>query len=271
MSPGRRDECNIAKKKRTSSCATGLRNLGESARNKRAFSSSGNGKIAGDGVKDMNHGKKGWDGENGLHNDGKDDGCNDRKDGRREGDDSWVFSIDSDSDNEGDCKDGKDGREGDRRNFDVDSDSDNEGDSGGYDGPGLPDRLPREFLPSQRQAMRLLSMAVPPEDRAHFKERFHAFATGKETCPVSAGNTSKKVCNTKDTWIAAAYGCNFVQQLRCAADMFPFSGMESCFLSEVYVMDVILNRSPFVKTEASAKLPSKKAVSSVGGARMMSC
>ena len=137
--------------------------------------------------------------------------------------------------------------------------------SGGYDGPGLLDRLPREFLPSQQQAMRLLSMAVPPGDRAHFKERFHAFATGKETCPVSVGYTSGKVCNTKDTWIAAAYGCDFVQQLRCATDMFPFSKMESCFLSEFYVMDVILNRSPFVKTGASAELPSKKATSLVGG------
>ena len=261
MSPGRRDERNIAKKKRTSSCATGLRNLGESARNKRAFASSGNGKIAGDGVKDRKHGKRGWDGENGLHNDGKDDGCRVRKVGR-EGDD-WVFSIDSDTDDEGDCKDRKNGREGDDRNFDIESNSDNDGDSGGYDGPCLPDRPPRKFLPSQRQAMRLLSMAVPPEDRDHFKERFHAFATGKETCPVSVGYTSGKVCNTKDTWIAAAYGCEFVQQLRCAADMFPFSRMESCFLSEVYVMDVILNRSPLVKSEASTELRSRKAASLV--------
>ena len=127
MSPGRRDERNIAKKKRTLSCATGLRNLGESARNKRAFSSSGNGKIAGDGVNNRNHGKKGWDGEDGLRNDGKDDGCKDRKDGR-EGDD-WVFSIDSDTDDEGNCKDRNDGREGDDRNFDIDSDSDDAGDS----------------------------------------------------------------------------------------------------------------------------------------------
>jgi hypothetical protein len=49
--------------------------------------------------------------------------------------------------------------------------------------------------------------------------------------------------------------------------MFPFSGMESCFLSEIYVMDVILNRVPFIKTEPSAKLPTKKAASSVVGGK----
>ncbi|KAI2499386.1 hypothetical protein MHU86_15098 [Fragilaria crotonensis] len=113
--------------------------------------------------------------------------------------------------------------------------------------------------------MLLLSMAVPPEDRAHFKERYHAFATGKETSPCPLAGTTRKVCNTNVAWIAAAYGCDFVHQLQCAADMFPFSGMESCFLSEIYVMDVILNRSPLMKTEPSAELPTKKAASSVVG------
>ena len=205
MSSGRRDKRSIAKKKRTSSCATGLRNLGASAKKKRTSSCANNVRI-------------------------------DSKNGKEV--DDWVF--------------------------DIDSDSDNEGDSGGYDGPCLPDRPERKFLPSQRQAMRLLSMAVPPEERAHFKERFHAFSTGKETslCPLTG--TTGKVCNTNAAWIAGAYGCNFVHQLQCAADMFPFSRMESCFLSEIYIMDVILNRSP-VMTEASAVLPTKKAASSVVG------
>jgi hypothetical protein len=115
-------------------------------------------------------------------------------------------------------------------------------------------------------------MAVPPEERAHFKERFHAFSTGKETSPCPLTGTTGKVCNTNAGWIAAAYGCNFVHQLQCAADMFPFSRMESCFLSEIYIMDVILNRSPVMKTVASAVLPTKKAASLVvGGAKMMSC
>ena len=48
---GRRDKRNIAKKKRTSSCATGLRNLGASAMSKRTLSGiAGDAKIAGDRV-----------------------------------------------------------------------------------------------------------------------------------------------------------------------------------------------------------------------------
>ena len=51
-----------------------------------------------------------------------------------------------------------------------DVDGDGEGDdTNGYDGPCLPDHPPRKFLPSQRQAMALLSMAVLPEDRADLK------------------------------------------------------------------------------------------------------
>ena len=51
MSCGRRDKRNIAKKKRTSSCATGLRNLGASAMSKRTLSGiAGDAKIAGDRV-----------------------------------------------------------------------------------------------------------------------------------------------------------------------------------------------------------------------------
>ena len=114
-----------------------------------------------------------------------------------------------------------------------------------------------QILPSQRQAMRLFSMAEPPEDRDHFKERFHAFATGKETSPCPLTGMTGKVCNTKAAWIAAAYNCNFVHLLQCAGDMFPFSKMESCFLSKIYIMDVILNRLPLMKTEACAKLPSR--------------
>jgi hypothetical protein len=98
----------------------------------------------------------------------------------------------------------------------------------------LPDRLKRKFLTLQRQALQLLSMAVPPEDRDHFKERFHAFASGKETSPCPLTGTTGKVCTTNAAWIAAAYSCNFVHQLQCAADMFPFSRMESCFLSKNY-------------------------------------
>ena len=124
---------------------------------------------------------------------------------------------------------------------DSDSDSDNEFDSAGYDGPCLPNRPPRRFLPSQAQAMALLSMAVPPEDRSAFVDRFCSFKTGEAepACP-STGT----VCMASAAWIAGAYGCDIALPLRSAADMFPSSGMMSCFLNEIYVMDVILNRAP---------------------------
>ena len=76
MSSGRRDKRSIAKKKRTSSCATGLRSLGASAKKKQTSSSA-----------------------NGVFNKGKNDICNDRKNGKE--DDDWVFDVDSDSNNEG--------------------------------------------------------------------------------------------------------------------------------------------------------------------------
>ena len=128
--------------------ATGCGEIKAKANGERTdWNNSGNGKIAvGNLVKESNCGKNGRDGENGVRYNGKNDIGNDRKNGKE--DDDWVF--------------------------DVDSGSNNEGDSGGYDGPCLPDRPERKFLPLQRQAMRLLSMAVPPEDRAHFRERFHA-------------------------------------------------------------------------------------------------
>ena len=152
------------------------------------------------------------------------------------------------------------------RDSDVDSDGDNDGHSCGYDGTCLPDRPPPNFLPSQRHAVRLLSMAVPLEDRARFRERFRAFASRKETSPCPLVGCTEKVCNTSANWIGAAYGCEFITQLQCTADMFPFSGMESCFLGgEIYIMDVILNRSPFVKTEPRAELPTKGAPSSARG------
>ena len=88
LSSVQRDKRSIAKKKQTSSCATGLRNLGASANKKRTSSSA-----------------------NGVCHNGKNDICNDRKNGKEDDD----------------------------RVFDVDSNSNNEGNSGGYDDPCLPD------------------------------------------------------------------------------------------------------------------------------------
>ena len=73
---------------------------------------------------------------------------------------------------------------------DVDGEGD---DANGYDGPCLSDRPPRKFLPSQRQAMALLCMALSPEDRAEFQDRLCVFATGEgePSCPPNG-----IVCNT---------------------------------------------------------------------------
>jgi hypothetical protein len=110
-------------------------------------------------------------------------------------------------------------------------------------GVSLPDREPHKFLPSQQQAMALLSMAVPPEDRQVFRDRFQAVATddGRQ----NGGATNGIICNTCINWIGHAYGCEAPPlQLRTTGDMFPTSGTESSFQNEFYVMDVILNRSP---------------------------
>ena len=89
--------------------------------------------------------------------------------------------------------------------------------------------------------MALLCMALPPEDRVVFQDCFCAFATGDAEPSCSPNGL---VCNTSVAWIAGAYGLESAFHLHSAADMFPSSGQESSFLSEVYVLDVILNRSP---------------------------
>jgi hypothetical protein len=183
------------------------------------------------------------DGENGLSDGGEDcGGCKagDRN-SPRDDDDGLGENADLEGDEDAD---------GDN----SDSDSDNELDSAGYDGPCLPNRPRRRFLPSQAQAMALLSMAVPPEDRSAFVDRFCSFKTGeaKPACPYTG-----TVCRTNADWIAGAYGCDIALPLQSAADMFPSSGMMSCFLNEIYVMDVILNRAPC--SEEPALKSAKKA------------
>ena len=86
--------------------------------------------------------------------------------------------------------------------------------------------------------MSLLSMAVVPEERRAFRRRFQrAKKDGGECGPVCeflGGRTPIHV-------VARAYDCEPFR-LRSLADMFPESGMQSNFLNEFYVMDVILNR-----------------------------
>ena len=47
----------------------------------------------------------------------------------------------------------------------------------------------------------------------------------------------------RSVWFPLAFECKLLQLLS-AADMFPESGLQSEFLNEFYVMDVILNRAP---------------------------
>jgi hypothetical protein len=101
----------------------------------------------------------------------------------------------------------------------------------------LPDRDPRKWLPSQVQAMTLLSRAVVPEGRDDFVCRFGAAVEGGRK------EDDVAICATPVRWLAQAYQCDVPYKLREASDMFPGSGIESEFLNEFYVMDVILNRS----------------------------
>ncbi|KAI2495151.1 hypothetical protein MHU86_19382 [Fragilaria crotonensis] len=77
-------------------------------------------------------------------------------------------------------------------------------------------------------------MAVVPEERSAFRQRFRT---------ASGVGCSEFLCQTPISVVAEAFGCKPFR-LRSAADMFPESGLQSEFLNEFYVMDVILNRAP---------------------------
>jgi hypothetical protein len=234
----------ISDNKRTSSCRTGRRNLGTSARRSKSRQARG-------GIDDETMDMDAHD----EYGRGKDDevnyGCGEDDEvnnGRGKDDEVNYGCVEDDEVNNGcgaddelnnGCGGDDEGKNG--CGDGGDSDSDNDDDNAGYDGPCLPNRPKRQFLPSQTQAMALLSMAVPPEDRSAFVDRFCSFKTGeaKPACPCTG-----TVCRTSADWIAGAYGCDIALPLRSAADMFPSSGMMSCFLNEIYVMDVILNRAP---------------------------
>jgi hypothetical protein len=57
------------------------------------------------------------------------------------------------------------------------------------------------------------------------------------------GRHSGFFCQTPNSVVGKAFGCEPLQ-LRLAADMFPESWIESEFLNEFYIMDIILNRAP---------------------------
>jgi hypothetical protein len=101
-------------------------------------------------------------------------------------------------------------------------------------------RNERESLPTNRRIMRLLSMAVIPEKRSAFRQRFRQ-ASKDEKKHVKSEQSN--LCHVPMSWIAKAFQCEPFQ-LRRAGDMFPEARIESEFLNEFYVMDVILNRAP---------------------------
>jgi len=95
----------------------------------------------------------------------------------------------------------------------------------------------RKSRPSHRRIMSLLSMAVIPEERAAFRQRFRAGSKDED------GRCCETFCQTPISVIAKAFECEPFQ-LRSAADMFPESRIQSEFLNEFYIMDVVLNRAP---------------------------
>jgi hypothetical protein len=99
------------------------------------------------------------------------------------------------------------------------------------------ERDERSSLPSHRRIMHLLSMAVVPEERGAFMQRF------REASRDEDGRCCEFLCQTPIAVIAKAFGCKPFQ-LRLAADMFPGSRTESEFLNEFFILDVVLNRAP---------------------------
>ena len=106
----------------------------------------------------------------------------------------------------------------------------------GDGGVGLPKRRKgRNCLPSQAQAMRLISKCLSSKRRQSFHTSFkEAVEKGKKEGDV-------QICGTPVRWIRESLGnC---EQLTVMSDMFPESGMTSCHQYDIYLMDVILNRS----------------------------
>ena len=98
-------------------------------------------------------------------------------------------------------------------------------------------RNERESLPTRRRIMSLLLLAIAPEERVAFRRRF------RDASRDDDGSAREFLCKTPIGVVAKAFECEPVQ-LRSAADMFPEHRIQSRFLNEFYVMDVILNRAP---------------------------
>jgi len=117
--------------------------------------------------------------------------------------------------------------------------SNDEQDAAGDGDTSVPEgRSPREYLPSQNQAMALLSRALIPSKREAFTLRFQQSVTKEDNRILG----EPIICNTPTRWIADAFGCDEPFRLREMGDMFPSHGTMSDYLEEFYVMDIILNR-----------------------------
>ncbi|KAI2490750.1 hypothetical protein MHU86_23819 [Fragilaria crotonensis] len=78
-------------------------------------------------------------------------------------------------------------------------------------------RNERESLPTNRRIMRLLSMAVIPEERSAFRRRFRRASKDERK---HAKSEQSNLCHVPMSWIAKAFQCEPFQ-LRRAGDMFP--------------------------------------------------
>ena len=90
----------------------------------------------------------------------------------------------------------------------------------------------RNTAPTHRRIMSLLSMAVVPEERGAFGQRFRMASRDEDR-----KSCCEFLCRTPVSVVAKAFGCEPFR-LRSAADMFPESGLQSEFLNEFYIMDV---------------------------------
>ena len=110
----------------------------------------------------------------------------------------------------------------------------------------LPDRDEKHTLPTKARIMLMLSMAVIPEERRAFWRRFCQASVKDEWDNFEQKPRATGVPDMWGVpigWIVKAFECEPFQ-LRCTGDMFPKSRIESEFLNEFYVMDVVLNRAP---------------------------
>ena len=93
-------------------------------------------------------------------------------------------------------------------------------------------RRVRQFLPSQSQAMVLLSKCLHPFHRDGFEIDFmKVMEGGKVEGEVAIEHVLKST------------GCSNPEQLVTMSNMFPSSGAESSHGTEIYIMDVILNQA----------------------------